>query len=738
MRSLFATVLLCHCLSLTAQQALDTRSTYHHQMTKIPQPVIIDGNETDEVWNNIESIPYLRNHWPLDTGKAEAPTEVKIAYDSDFVYVLAICHDEGQRVIQTLRRDNMDAHWGSDNFTLVMDPMNGKQNGFLFGVNAGGAQVEAQISIDGVDSNSDPNWDNKWYSMVKEYPDHWVVEMAIPFKTLRYSSQNNQWGINFIRGDMARNHYATWTQFPLNYGGINLNFMGTLDWDQAPRQAEGKVVLIPYLAGGTKRDFENEEGQTNYRQDLDGGLDAKIALSSSMNLDLTLNPDFSNVDVDQQVTNLSRFSIFFPERRNFFLENGDIFSNFGGWQVQPFFSRRIGLNEGEQVPILYGARLTGNLNQNLRVGLMNVQTREQGDLSANNYTVAAAHHRIMKRHILKGIVLNRQATGENGSADYARNAGLEFQYLHPGGKWNNTFRLHASETDEKLGENLYYGFDGMYQSRHFRMGWTFDVVGENFITELGFNPRIENYNAITEITTRQGYTRINPWFVYRFLPEKPGSKLNQHGFRTWHMGWLNPDGSANERRHGVAYDFIFKNQSELRINRLFREVELPVPTDLIGSDTPLPVQNYKFTEYFVMYNTDPRKIIGTNWRVGYGDFFNGTKLNMNAGINIRAQPWGTFGIDYNLNRVELAEGFGETTLHLLRANAEISFSNKMFWTTAVQYNSQAENYNIFSRFQWRYRPMSDFFLVYTDNYTTDGLNIKNRQIVFKITYWLNM
>ncbi len=736
MKVLFSLIAVIICQGLMAQQQADTRETYHYSMQKTSGQIMIDGQQNEAEWQDIPSIKALRNHWPLDTGFADALTEVKMTYDSDFVYVTAICYDDGERVIQTLRRDNEDAHWSSDNFTFVLDPMNGKQNGFLFGVNAGGAQIEALLSIDGVDSEADPNWDNKWYSSVQQYPDRWVVEMAIPFKTLRYSSDNGQWGINFIRGDMQRNSYSTWTQFPLNYGGINLNFMGTLDWDAKPKQAEGKVVLIPYLAGGTNRDFENEEGNTNYNQDFDGGLDAKIAITGSMNLDLTLNPDFSNVDVDQQVTNLSRFSIFFPERRNFFLENGDIFSNFGAWQVQPFFSRRIGLNGGRQVPILYGARLTGNVNENLRAGFMNVQTRQQGETEANNYTVAAVHQRVLKRSILKAIVLNRQTTGTE-TTDYARNAGVEFQYVHPGGKWNNTFRFHGAMTEEKLNKNFYYGFGGRYRGRHLRMGWTLDVIGQNFITELGFNPRINNFNAITEETTRQGYTRINPWTLYRFIPKKSDSRLNQHGPRTWHNAWLNPDGSLNERRHGIAYDFIFKNTSEIRLNRVFSETNLPVPTNLIGADTPLPVENYKYTQYFVEYNSDNRKILNTTWRAGYGDFFNGTRLNVSSGINVRAQPWGTFGINYDLNKVELAEGFGETTLHLLRANAEISFSNTMFWTTAVQYNSQAENYNIFSRFQWRYRPMSDFFLVYTDNYTTDGLNIKNRQIVFKITYWLN-
>ena len=232
--------------------------------------------------------------------------------------------------------------------------------------------------------------------------DHWLVEMAIPFKTLRYSTNIRDWGINFIRGDMERNVYSTWTQFPLNFGGIDFNYMGTLHWDENPEKANGKVALIPYVAGGTQRDYEDSEGQTKYERSFDAGIDAKIALTGSLNLDLTVNPDFSNVDVDQQVTNLSRFSLFFPERRNFFLENGDVFSNFGSRMIQPFFSRTIGLANGQQVPIRYGARLTGNVTQNTRIGVMNVQTGDFEDLSPNNYSVVAVHQKSTRPVCFKG------------------------------------------------------------------------------------------------------------------------------------------------------------------------------------------------------------------------------------------------------------------------------------------------------------------------------------------------
>lgn len=717
--------------------AQETRDTYRYSIFKSTDQVQIDGEANDPAWEKVRAIPYFQNHWPVDSGRAETLTNVKVTYDDEFMYVLAVCYDNGSRVVQSLRRDDDEGHWNSDNFTLVIDPMNNKQNGFMFGVNAGGSQIEAQLNVSGPRTEYDQNWDNKWYSTVRNYDEYWVAEFAIPFKTLRYSPNNAEWGINFIRGDMERNEYSTWTQFPVNYGGVDLNFMGTLDWDENPKKASGKIVLIPYVSGGTQRDFEEEE-QTKYQKKSATGLDAKIAITGSLNLDLTVNPDFSNVDVDQQVTNLSRFSIFFPERRNFFLENGDIFNNFGTWQIVPFFSRRIGLIDGEQIPIRYGARLTGNLTKKTRIGLMNVQTSDYDTIAVQNYHVAAVHQQVLDRSVIKAIFINRSAGETLEQGQYARNGGLEFSYLSNNGKFGNTVRFHSAFNDEKLSDNHFYGFDGNYNGRNLRMGWSLDVVGENYIPEQGFNPRLENYNAVTEETTRKGFTRINPWVNYRFFPAE--GKLNSHGPVVWTNIIMNQDGTGlNERVTGHGYNFNFRNTSWLRYNIVNREVNLPVPTSLLGSDhDPLPVANYQFTSADIRYNTDRRKIISADLVAGYGSFFNGTRLNTSTGFNFRAQPWGNFGISYNYNRVELPGSYGEANLHLFRTNAQISFSNSMFLTSAIQFNSQSENYNLFTRFQWRYRPMSDFFLVYTDNYEMDGLGLKNRQIVFKATYWLNL
>ena len=369
---------------------------------------------------------------------------------------------------------------------------------------------------------------------------------------------------------------------------------------------------------------------------------------------------------------------------------------------------------------------------------MNIQTDAFDSITVQNYHVAAVHQQVLDRSVIKAIFINRSAGETLETGQFSRNAGLEFAYLSNDGKLGNTVRYHTSHTDERLNNKYYYGLDGNYNGRNLRMGWTVDVVGENYITELGFNPRIENYNAETDETIRKGFTRINPWINYRFFPAE--GKLNSHGPVAWTQVWLNHEGQGlNERVHGMGYNLNFRNTSWLRPNISYQEVILPVPTTLLGNDyDPLPVARYQFTQADIRYNSDRRKVVSMNTVIGYGTFYNGKRLNASGGVNFRTQPWGNFGVTYNYNRVELPENYGEANLHLLIANAQISFSNSMFLTSALQFNSQSENYNFFTRFQWRYRPMSDIFLVYTDNYEMNGLGIKNRQIVFKATYWLNL
>ena len=277
----------------------------------------------------------------------------------------------------------------------------------MFGVSPLGVQMEGLLSSSGNDSDIDRNWDNKWFSATQVYEDHWTVEMAIPFKSLRFDASKIEWGINFIRNNPKDSEFHTWAPIPQQFDGIDLNYLGTLNWDAAPKKVKRNISIIPYITGGLNHDIENDE---KIKGTFNAGVEGKISLTSSLNLDLTVNPDFSQIEVDQQVTNLTRFSIFLPEKRTFFLENADIFSSFGIGPLRPFFSRKIGLNsQGETVPILFGARLSGNLNSTTRIGVLNMQTKGDDSQVAQNYSAVALHRRIGKRSLLKGIFTNRQS-----------------------------------------------------------------------------------------------------------------------------------------------------------------------------------------------------------------------------------------------------------------------------------------------------------------------------------------
>lgn len=707
-------------------------------IAKTNDEVKLDGILDEALWANVSESSDFTNKWPQDTGLALARTKVKLAYNDDFLYVSAVCYqDMDALVIQSLKRDNTDAFWDSDGFSIVLDPINTKSNGYVFGVNAGGAQMEATLTARQGNTNMDSNWDNKWFSAVRKYDDHWTVEMAIPFKTLRYNHNSKTWGINLIRNDMKRNVYSTWAQVPIAFDGIELGYFGRLLWDAPPAKSKGNRALIPYVSTARSKDHEdNEPVESNF----DVGMDAKIALTSSLSLDLTVNPDFSNVDVDQQVTNVSRFSVFFPEKRGFFLENSDLFSDFGNWRVRPFFSRRIGIDEdNEPVPVAFGARISGNLTNDLRIGVLDVRTRSTEELNPTNYFVASAQQRVFQRSSIKALFTSKEDYPEEISAEksYNRTGGAEFNFTSASGAVSGAVRAHWATTEEGLGDNQFVAMNGRYRGTNLRAGFNYSMVGENYIAEMGFTPRLHHYDAEQDTTIRIGYHSINPWIGYVWNGNDQVRYRSREIF-TWTVLEYDMEGKLMSRRTSVNGEMIFQNNSRVGARMLNRSVRLQVPADLIDSDTPLPVDQYDFTFFETSYSTNQLKKLFSRTELNFGGFFNGNRIEFSQALSLRAQPWGVFSINYRMNRIALAEGYGETTLHLLGPKAEISLRNNMWWTTFVQFNTQDENFNINSRLQWRYKPMSDFFLVYSDNYATTDFKTKNRGIVFKLTYWLNI
>jgi hypothetical protein len=738
MRSTVVILIFFSITSAVAQEVADNQQRFVLTAMHTAKPVTIDGILDEESWTAAKEASPFINKWPMDSGLAEAKTIVKILFDNQFVYVSAINYQKREDlIIQTLKRDQLVPFWAGDGFSILLDPINKKANGFLFGVNAGGAQIEASLTLNGAWTQPNENWDNKWFSAVKVHDEYWIAELAIPFSALRFKKGEGEWGLNFIRNDMKRNVYSTWSRVPLQFNGMDLGHLGTLQWNEPLDPVQSRVTVIPYVSGGYSKNHEDlEQAKTKGN----AGIDMKVGVTSSLNLDLTYRPDFSNVDVDRQMTNVTRYSLLYPERRNFFLENADVFSGFGSWQTRTFFSRRIGLYDGEPIPILAGARLSGNITPQTRIGVMDIQTEATKEFSANNYLIAAVHQRVLSRSAIKLFTSSRQTTkaieGDQES-NYNRTIGGEFQYTSTSGNLTGSLRAHTAFTPEKLSDNDYVSATFQYMNKKGYGGLLVEKIGENYVNDLGFIPRLYNYDAIRDTTVRIGHYTVNPWFGLTIYP-KNSKLINMIEPNTWSLINYRASGEFLERYTTVNVTVTFKSSSELLVDMSNNEVQLPFAADILDNDNPIPVARYNYTQFMVKYKTDSRKALNGDLSLTYGGFYNGTRLEYGGTLNFRTQPWGMFGVSYLQNDIRLPAEYGKANFILIGPRTEISLSNSMWWTTFVQYNTQVDNFNINTRFQWRYRPMSDLFIVYTDNYLCTDMKVKNRGIVFKLTYWLNL
>lgn len=723
----FVLLFLC-CQLLIGQELTSSRNRFRYEIQSHSKRIKVDGLHDSDEWEEFDMIHELYNHNPIDKGLSTKETRIKMTYNHQMLFIGAWIYDNGDRVVQSLQRDSDNAHWNSDSFSVVIDPINSKQHGVLFGVNAGGAEIDGTLSVESSQTLYSETWDEKWYSAVGHYKDHWFVEIAIPFNSLRYTKDNDQWGINFIRTDKTANFYYTWTEFPVNFNAIDLNYMGTLSWSKPPEVKAKRFFVKPYVTG-----IYNEgrvEG-ASVDTDLEIGGDVKVPITRSLYADLSINPDFSNADVDQEIVNISRFDISLPERRDFFLENNDVFSNFGNENIRPFFSRRIGLANGERVPIVYGGKLTGNLGRNLRVGLMDIRTASTETMDPVQNTIGSFHYRVFKRSSIKGLYINRSILDENGYEQDSRNLGGEFSYISDDGKLNNIIMFHTSQT-KGLPSGHFLGMEGSYSSRGFGAGWVFNQVNDSFRADLGFVPRTFVYNAEEGRLIRQGYTQINPWMKFTFFPKS--GVLNTHSIRTWHhIYYFNRN--PNERQYNLAYDTFFKNTGSFTISLNHSDIDLMYPTNFLGDNYDnLPADNYTHWRTNLSYNSDIRRRLSYALGINMGTFYNGNRLTVTSSTNLRFGYWGNFGISYDMNNIDLPENYGKTLLHLIRFNGSISFSNKLFLNSAVQYNSFNRNFSIFSKLQWRFSPLSDIFLIYNQNNETDDFTLSHRALMIKVTY----
>ncbi|HMP29183.1 MAG TPA: DUF5916 domain-containing protein, partial [Saprospiraceae bacterium] len=387
------------------------------------QKITLDGVLDEEIWQLEENM--TTDYWlyfPNDSTKASKTTILRLAFDDENIYASFKCEHEGKDyVVPSLKRDFRAS--GNDNISILFDPFNDGINAFIFGVNPYGVQREGLISLGGTDRNAfSTSWDQKWKSVTKIYDDCWVVEMAIPFSSIRFIPNSTKWRLNSYRFDMKSNERSSWVNIPRNQLIMNLGYMGDMIFEKPITNSGSKMSLIPYISGGANKRYNTTSpSKTNLTSGLGG--DIKLAVTSGLNLDVTFNPDFSQVEVDEQVVNIDRFEIFFPERRQFFLENEDLFGSYGFDQVNPFFTRRIGIGTDPvtklavQNPIYGGMRLSGKLDENWRLGVLAMQTADIKDFGLPSFihSMFSIQRKVGSRSNFAGFFANKFNLEENSS-----------------------------------------------------------------------------------------------------------------------------------------------------------------------------------------------------------------------------------------------------------------------------------------------------------------------------------
>ena len=726
---LFVTVLFAICaFSQTTNKAVSVKF--------IDNPITLDAELSEDEWKNTKGASGFWQYFPLDSIQAKQQATIKFLFDDDNLYVgIKVNALANNFIIPSLRRDFSAG--GSDNITLLFDTFNDGTNAFIFGTNPYGIKREMLLSGGGSELRDfTMAWDTKWKCKTAIKEDHYIAEMIIPLSAFKYREGETKWRFNSYQFDTQDNERNTWVNIPQNQFIFNLAYMGEMIFEKPLGKSKTPVSIIPYVNTITAKDFENDVSQT----DLKFGGDAKFTIGNSLNLDLTINPDFSQVEVDQQVTNLTRFEISLPERRQFFIENSDLFADFGNNRdSNPFFSRRIGIAKdanGNTIEnnIIGGVRLSGKVNNNLRVGLLTMQTAEdiKNEIPTVNNSVITLQQKVFKRSNISVMFINKQATKEyNFLTDedkYNRIIGLDYRLASEDNTWVGKYFLHKSFTQGVKDKNYSAGFSTQYFDRDFNVRLSGVYVGDNYESDLGFLRRTDIF-------------KITPKIERTFWPIE--STIQKHSFSITPIFIWKPDLNFKNSDYAVIsrWQANFKNTGEFTAEMYNRFTYLFSAFDPTGTDgaIALPIDSsYKYTTVSLGYRSDKRKTLSYQIEPSIGTFFNGKKYSFEANLAWRIQPKFSGSLQVNYDKINLPDPYPDASIWLIGPKIDLTFNKSIFWSTFIQYSSQQKNIGVNTRLQWRFAPLSDLFIVYNDNYFSNSFAPRFKSLNLKLTYWLNI
>ena len=726
-------ILLLFCLSVgvhaeTAELRAEAHRTY--------QSIEIDGELTETDWEKAVPLGDFIQFEPDEGVPMTQATEVRILYDDKHIYFGIVCmeSDPSKLLANKMRRDTM--LWDNDNVFVLLDTYNDRRSGFFFRVNPLGAREDVAI-MDSGDSRNE-NWNAVWDCKAKINADNWTAEIAIPFSQLRFKKENTlTWGLNIGRTIQKSQEEGTWAPvdaaytFAARYRTTDLGTLTSLT-GISPRR---NIEFLPYLLPGVAHsEAEGTDGV------LDLGADMKVGLTSNLTADLTVNTDFAQVEADQEQANLTRFSLFFPEKRQFFLEGAGIF-DFGiprtSFNAPPplllFYSRHIGIEDEHAIPILTGGKVTGKVG-NFGVALLNVLTdkyaadatedAEAVNVSRTNYSVLR-----IKRDLFTGSSLGMIAVNKQGADTHNRATGVDFVYrptdrMNFRGLWARTFdpdEIQEDPVNTQSGSentNAWY-FGGNWQRSFARVNASYTDIGEGFNPEVGYVYR-------RGARWLRGEVRGTPY-------------LHWYGFRRM---WIGPE-----------FDIILNSENQLESRtlswatwlelekggwggiRIRRNYESLTDDFEIREGFIIPSGGYEYNEYSLMLNAEGN--LNGRLSLNVGDFYNGNRRGFDLRIDFRHTGRFSFEPRYEFNRITLKEGAFNT--NIFGGRLVYAFSTELFAKLYVQWSSDREVVTTNFLVNYIYRPGSDFYLVLNQTYGTDSMTsgLMDTTLVGKVTYWWN-
>ena len=686
-------------------------------------PLELDGALTEPVYETVEPITGFVQNEPLYDQPATERTEVWLSFDDDNVYIsIRAWESEPDRmVVNELRRDNFGI-LQNENFGVILDTFYDRRSGVLFQFNPHGGRMDGQVASEG---NYNGDWNPIWQLATGVFTSGWTAEMAVPFKSLSYQAGQSQiWGINFRRINRWKNEVSYLVNPPAGMGnrGISFpSFAATLVGLEAPPSSR-TLDIKPYVISDVSTDVAS-----NVFNDVgaDAGLDVRYALTQNLSADFTLNTDFAQVEADEQQVNLTRFSLFFPEKREFFLENSGLFSfggasggGFGGGNTAPilFYSRRIGLEGGQEVPIRGGGRLTGRAGV-YSVGLINIQTGEDDDrgVPTTNFTVARVRRDILRRSSIGAIYTRRSDTADSLGAAQTYGVDAAFAFLE-------NLEFQASLAQAKTP-----GVNSGDVSYRARMEYDGDIYGLT-IDQIGIG---ENFDPGVGFVRRGDLQRT---FAQARYSPRPATieAIRQLQFQAQVQYVENNAGVVETRQYQGQFQIQFENSDQFTV-RYADEYEFTPRAFNVSRGLTIPVGGYEADSIRAQFNLGQQRRISGNLALEHSEFYGGDRWSYSYGGRVNLHP--QLSLEPSLSFNDVATPFGDFTTQLYSSRATYTLTPLMFVSALLQYNSSSHTLSTNVRLRWEYQPGSELFVVYNDGRATTGNgfpDLQNRGVVVKI------